>query len=154
MKNLQHVEAASTLAVIASSNEPLLFLSGDLRVIAVSASFCRTFRIDPAGIPGRQISEIGAGEWAIPQLISLLNATGSGIDQVDAYEIDIVSPNGKAHSLLNYALDEGSSLFGQVLAITFAVRQAMSACAASSTRSSKCIDQVTPTGASLDPSTS
>ena len=28
-----HVEAASTLAVIASSNEPLLFLSSDLTVI-------------------------------------------------------------------------------------------------------------------------
>src|SRR3984957_961091 len=54
-----HVEAASTLAVIASSNEPLLFLAGgDLRIIAASASFCRTFQIDPASIPGRQLSEL------------------------------------------------------------------------------------------------
>ena len=32
-----HVEAASTLAIIAASNEPLLFLTGSLRVIAASA---------------------------------------------------------------------------------------------------------------------
>ena len=31
-----HVEAASTLAVVASSNEPLLFLAADLKVIAAS----------------------------------------------------------------------------------------------------------------------
>ncbi|SHF48726.1 hypothetical protein SAMN02745157_2185, partial [Kaistia soli DSM 19436] len=31
-----HIEAASTLAVIASSNEPLLFLDAALRVIASS----------------------------------------------------------------------------------------------------------------------
>jgi len=69
-----HVEAASTLAVIASSNEPLLFLSSDLTVIAASASFCRTFQIDPASIPGRLLSQLGASEWAIPQLTSLLKS--------------------------------------------------------------------------------
>ena len=72
-----HVEAASTLAVIASSNEPLLFLAGDLRIIAASASFCRTFQIDPASVPGRQLSELGAGEWATQKLASLLKATAS-----------------------------------------------------------------------------
>jgi two-component sensor histidine kinase len=104
-----HVEAASTLAVIASSNEPLLFLSGDLRVIAASASFCRTFEIDPAGLPGRLIGEIGAGEWAIPQLVSLLRATASGIAQIDAYEINFVPYNKKARCLLLNArrLDDG-----------------------------------------------
>ena len=72
-----HIEAASTLAVIASSNEPLLFLAGDLRIIAASASFCRTFQIDPVSVPGRQLSELGAGEWATQKLASLLKATAS-----------------------------------------------------------------------------
>ena len=84
-----YVEAASTLAVIASSNEPLLFLSGDLKVIAASASFCRTFQIDAAGLPGRLVSEIGHGEWAIPQLDSLLRVTASGTTQIEAYELDL-----------------------------------------------------------------
>jgi hypothetical protein len=73
-----HVEAASTLAVITSSNEPLLFLAADLTVIAASASFCRVFQIDPASVPGRQLADLGAGEWALPQLSSLLRAAASG----------------------------------------------------------------------------
>jgi two-component sensor histidine kinase len=85
-----HVESVSTLAVIASSNEPLLFLAADLTVIAASASFCRTFQIDPANVPGRQLSDLGEGEWAVPQLISLLRATASGSAEIEAYEIDLV----------------------------------------------------------------
>jgi len=46
-----HFEAASTLAVVVSSNEPLLFLTDDLTIIAGSTSFCRTFGIDPASFP-------------------------------------------------------------------------------------------------------
>lgn len=85
-----HFEAASTLAVVASSNEPLLFLDADLKLIAASASFYRAFELDPAGIPGRPLAELGAGEWAMPQLGSLLKATASGIATIEAYEIDLV----------------------------------------------------------------
>src|SRR5690349_21517100 len=85
-----HVEAASTLAVIASSNEPLLFLSDDLRLIAASASFCRAFQIDPKTIPGRRLAELGQGEWDAPQLAFLLKATAAGSAKIDAYEIDLV----------------------------------------------------------------
>ena len=53
-----HVEAASTLAVVASSNEPLLLLAADLKVIAASASFCRAFQIDPASVPGLRDARI------------------------------------------------------------------------------------------------
>jgi hypothetical protein len=79
-----HFEAASTLAVVVSSNEPLLFLSEDQRVIAASASFCRTFDIDCATVPGRSLSELGGGEWAMPKLASLLRATASGSAQIEA----------------------------------------------------------------------
>lgn len=57
-----HVEAATTLAVVVSSNEPLLFLSEDLTIIAASASFCRAFEIDPASVPGASLEDLGAGE--------------------------------------------------------------------------------------------
>jgi two-component sensor histidine kinase len=107
----QHVEAASTLAVIASSNEPLLFLSGDLNVIAASASFCRTFQIDAAGIPGRQLSEIGGGEWAIPQLNSLLTATARGTTPIEGYELELTLLGQKPRSLVLNArkLDDGDN---------------------------------------------
>src|SRR4026209_2483404 len=108
-KLISHLEAASTLAVVVSSNEPLLFLSDDLRVIAASTSFCRTFQIDPATVPGRRLGELGSGEWAMPKLVSLLKATASGVAQIEAYEIDLQRPNQKTRQLVvnGRTLDDG-----------------------------------------------
>lgn len=78
-----------TLAVIASSNAPLLLLDGDLAVLAASASFCRAFEINPDAVTGRQLSELGAREWDVPQLQSLLSATASGVAKIEAYEMDL-----------------------------------------------------------------
>lgn len=105
-----HFEAASTLAVVVSSNEPLLFLSEDQKVIAASASFCRAFEIDPATIHGRRLSELGNGEWSMPKLTSLLKATASGSAHVEAYEIELKRPNQKTRQLVVNArtLDDGS----------------------------------------------
>lgn len=106
---IAHFEAASTLAVVVSSNEPLLFLSEDLKVIAASTSFCRAFDINPATIPGRALSELGNGEWAMPKLASLLKATASGSAQIEAYEIDLKRQNRKTRNLVVNArtLDDG-----------------------------------------------
>ena len=95
-----HVESASTLAVVDSSNEPLLFLTADLKVIAASASFCRAFGINPATVVGRCLSEIGNGEWELPKLAALLNATASGSALIEAYEIDLKRPNQKTRQLV------------------------------------------------------
>ena len=106
---LEHVEAASTLAVIASSNEPLLFLTSDLKLIAASASFCRAFQIDPATIPGRSLAELGDGEWSGPQIGSLLKATVSGSAMIDAYEIDLIRNGQPSRNLVVHArrLEDG-----------------------------------------------
>jgi two-component sensor histidine kinase len=121
-----HIEAASTLAVIASSHQPLLFLSDDLRVIAASASFCRAFQIDPASVPGRMLSELGAGEWALPKLHSLLRATASGSAEIEAYEIELIRRDQRPRCLLMNAhkLDDGDKervrLLLAVTDVTFA----------------------------------
>ncbi|MFF0919941.1 sensor histidine kinase [Rhizobium leguminosarum] len=106
---IAHFEAASTLAVVVSSNEPLLFLSDDLKVIAASASFCRAFDIDPKTVCGQRLSKIGNGEWAMPKLASLLRATASGSANIEAYEIDFQRPNQKMRHLVVNArtLDDG-----------------------------------------------
>lgn len=105
-----HFEAASTLAVVVSSNEPLLFLSDDLKVIAASASFCRAFGIDPLTVSGRHLRELGNGEWAVPRLASLLKATASGSANIEAYEIDLTRPDHKTRQLVVNArtLDDGN----------------------------------------------
>jgi two-component sensor histidine kinase len=84
-------EAADSLAlaVIASSNAPVLLLDGGLNVVAASDSFCDTFEIDPAPVPGRPLADLGAGEWNVPQLGSLLRATAAGSARIEAYEMDL-----------------------------------------------------------------
>lgn len=77
------------LAIIASSNAPALLLDGDLNVIAASASFCRSFAFDPQDVAGRPLFKLGAGEWDVPQLRSLLRATLAGHARIEAYEMDL-----------------------------------------------------------------
>ena len=78
------------LAMLASSEAPLLLMDGDLAVIAASASFCRSFDIDASKTAGRSIFELGSGEWNVRQLGSLLRAVGTGAAEVEAYEMDLV----------------------------------------------------------------
>ena len=75
------------LALVATSNVPLLLLDGRLTIMAASKSFCRAFQIDPAKVEGRLLSELGAGEWNKPQLNSLLHATASGYAEIEGYEV-------------------------------------------------------------------
>jgi len=77
------------LAVVASSDAPLLLLDGKLIVIAASTSFCRAFQIDPAKVAGRKIFTLGKGEWDAPRLRSLLRATLSGVAKIDRYEMEL-----------------------------------------------------------------
>jgi two-component sensor histidine kinase len=88
------------LAMVASSDAPLLLLGADLEVIAVSNSFGRTFHIDTTGAPGRTIFELGSGEWDLPKLRSLLSATASGHAAVDAYEMDLKAHGGTIRRLV------------------------------------------------------
>jgi two-component sensor histidine kinase len=77
-------------ALIASSKAPLVLLADDLTVIAASGSFCSAFGIDPATVDGTKLAALGAGEWNVPQLDSLLRATFAGAAAIDAYEMDLV----------------------------------------------------------------
>jgi len=87
------------LAVIASSDAPLVLMDGDLAVIAASASFCRDFQIEPASVPGNRFTALGQGEWNVPQLTSLLEGTAAGAAEVHAYEFDLIR-GGRAPRLL------------------------------------------------------
>lgn len=90
------------LAVIATSETPLLLLAGDLTVIAASTSFSAAFGIDPSTLRGKPVLEMGAGEWNLPQFGSLLTATASGAAEVHAYELDLRRPgHGVQHLVLN-----------------------------------------------------
>ena len=83
------------MALVESSKAPLLLLDDDVVVIGASTSFCNAFNIDPATIANRRLADVGAGEWDVPQLNSLLLATIAGAAEIDAYEMDLVR-EGKA----------------------------------------------------------
>jgi two-component sensor histidine kinase len=87
-----HPETAANfaLALIASSQVPLLVLDDRFTVVSASATFCQVFAINPDAIEGRGLASIGNGEWDVPQLHSLLRATLASNAAVDAYEMDLV----------------------------------------------------------------
>jgi len=95
-------EAADSLAlaVIASSNAPVLLLDDGLAIIAASDSFCDTFAIDPDRTKGRRLSELGGGEWGVPQLASLLKATAAGAAEIESYEMDLARPGKMTRCLV------------------------------------------------------
>ncbi len=83
------VTLSLALAVIASSTAPVLLLDEDLTLLAASKSFCNAFQVDPAKVIGIHLRMLGSGEWNIPQLTALLEATATGYAAVDSYEIDL-----------------------------------------------------------------
>lgn len=97
------------MAIIGSSAEPLLLLNPDLTIIAASASFCRSFDIESASVAGQMVTALGAGEWNVPQLKSLLKATASGRAKISAYEMDLEA-EGRARQRL--VLSAENLLFG------------------------------------------
>jgi len=123
-----HIHPAVTdtlaLALVASSDAPILLLDGDLTVIAASASFSRVFEIDPAAASGVPLVALGAGEWDVPQLRSLLSATMRGATEVDTYEMDLKRPGRGSRRLvltahrLTYADTANERLLLTVLDVT------------------------------------
>jgi len=69
-------------------------------VIGASTSFCNTFNLDPATIANRRLADVGAGEWNVPQLNSLLLATISGAAEIDGYEMDLIRKGKKTCRLI------------------------------------------------------
>jgi two-component sensor histidine kinase len=77
---------------VIASEAPIVLLDGELRVVEASASFVRAFHLDPSTIEGDSLFALGAGEWEVPQLRSLLKATLSGVANIQAYEMDLKRP--------------------------------------------------------------
>ncbi len=105
------------LALVAASDAPILLLDGELMVIAGSASFARAYQIDPATMGGQSLFTLGAGEWDVPQLRSLLRATLSGAAEFEAYEMDLKRPDAPVRRLVLTAhkLDHGAPEVVRVL---------------------------------------
>lgn len=118
------VDDSLLLAVIHSSNAPLLLLDDSLTIIAASQSFSRVFDLDAGTLVGHKVSAIGAGEWNVPQLESLLNATARSHAAIDTYEMDLKRTKVPVRRLvvtarkLAYAKDSETRLLVTVMDVT------------------------------------
>lgn len=83
------VDDSLLLAVIHSSNAPLILLDDALTIIAASQSFSRVFDLDAETLVGRTVKSLGEGEWDVRQLESLLHATAHNGATIDTYEMDL-----------------------------------------------------------------
>lgn len=52
--------------------EPVVILDGDLRVMTANESFYRLFQVDAKETEGKNVYELGNGQWNIPSLKKLL----------------------------------------------------------------------------------
>ena len=117
------------LALVASSNAPLLLLDGNLQVVVASPSFCDAFGMDPASVEGRRFDQLGAGEWNLPTLLALLKAATHGYPKLEDYEMDYVREARPTRRLalnaqkLEYA-EEGDTRLLLTLSDITAVRSA------------------------------
>ena len=98
---LQPIVADSlALAVVVASDAPTLLLDGDLTVLTGSATFAHAFGINPDAIMGQSVFTLGAGEWDVPQLRSLLRLTLSGSVGVGPHEMDLKRPGHQPRRLV------------------------------------------------------
>ncbi|HEY9218216.1 MAG TPA: histidine kinase dimerization/phosphoacceptor domain -containing protein [Phenylobacterium sp.] len=77
------------LAMVCASATPLLLLDGDCKVIASSVSFGEAFQVDPVTAVGQSLFRLGAGEWDIATLRSLMTSTISGDAEIESYETEV-----------------------------------------------------------------
>ncbi len=113
-------------AIVDAIREPLLVLGPDLRVIAASRSFYRTFAVTPRKTEGRLVFDLGDGQWNIPKLRALLEDIIPKRRTVESYEVDPNFPSiGRRVMLVNArrVFDEDGSASAILLAIEDVTRR-------------------------------
>ncbi len=79
-------------AIVQTVREPLLVLTGDMRVKSANDAFYRTFRTSAEDTLGRPFLELGHGPWDVPALRELLEDILPNNQEVTDYEVRDVFP--------------------------------------------------------------
>jgi two-component sensor histidine kinase len=98
------IRDASTLAhaIVDTVREPFVVLDEELRVVAASRSFYRTFTVNPLETQGKLLYELGDGEWNTPKLRSLLGKILPEHGAMEDCEVEHTFPDlGRRTMLLN-----------------------------------------------------
>jgi two-component sensor histidine kinase len=113
-------------AIVDAIREPLLVLDLDLRVIAASRSFYRTFAVKPRKTEGQPLFDLGDGQWNIPELRTVLEQVVPMRRTVEDYEVEHQFPSiGRRVMLLNArrVFDEDGSVSAILVAIEDVTRR-------------------------------
>ena len=113
-------------AIVDAIREPLLVLDLDLRVIAASRSFYRTFAVKPRRTEGQPLFDLGDGQWNIPELRTVLEQVVPKRRTVEDYEVEHQFPSiGRRVMLLNArrVFDEDGSVSAILVAIEDVTRR-------------------------------
>ncbi len=88
--------------IVDTLREPLLVLDGDLQIIAASRVFYLKFKVDAEHAIGRNLIDLGNGQWANAELIRLLKEVVPEHSTIEGYEITHDFPQiGNRTVLLN-----------------------------------------------------
>lgn len=85
----------------------MLLLDGEMRIVAASRAFCSDFKLER--VDGRLLSDLGGGEWNVPQLHSFLEVALAEGPEIEVYEMDLRRP---AHKNRNLRLNAKKVGFG------------------------------------------
>jgi two-component sensor histidine kinase len=97
-----HDASALAHAIVDTVREPFVVLDEDLRVIAASRSFYRTFTVNPGETQGKLLYELGDGEWNTPKLRTLLGKILPEHGAMEDCEVEHDFPDiGRRTMLLN-----------------------------------------------------
>jgi two-component system CheB/CheR fusion protein len=89
-------------AIVETVRDPLLALTGDLRVRSANTAFYRMFGSSQAEIAGQLVYNLGNGHWDNPQLRTLLEEMLPERQQIDDFEFELTVPQlGGRCMLLN-----------------------------------------------------
>jgi two-component system CheB/CheR fusion protein len=88
--------------IVSSVREPLLVLTPTLKVQAVNRSFLKTFKVSEEETIGRNIFDLGAKQWDIPELRRILSEVISKKQSFESFEVGFDFPRiGQKLMLLN-----------------------------------------------------
>jgi len=89
-------------AIVETVREPVLILSGELRIKLANRSFYRTFQVSPEETENRLLYEVGNHQWDIPKLRELLEDILPRNEQFHDFEVEHDFPNiGRRTMLIN-----------------------------------------------------
>jgi two-component sensor histidine kinase len=97
-----HDAGALAEAIVDTVREPFVVLDEDLRVVAASRSFYRTFAVNPRDTQGKLLYELGSGEWNTLKLRMLLGRILPERGAMEDCEVEHDFPDiGRRTMLLN-----------------------------------------------------